>query len=177
MSAPSDDLVVRLSTNPVATWLIRNVASKLDPLLFRATNGRLTCFGPPARPMVTIHTIGRRTGKPRPVHLACVEHEGDFLVVASAMGQKRHPGWRYNLEAHPEVEVQMPGERYTARARVLDDAEKKEVWDDIRRAIPQIGVYEGRTDRNIRVFRLSRIDAHPDLSTTTGCMGTPDTER
>jgi deazaflavin-dependent oxidoreductase (nitroreductase family) len=157
LAQASDDLVVKLSTNPVATWLIRNVASKLDPLLFRATNGRLTCFGPPAMPMVTLYTIGRRTGRPRPVHLACVEHEGDFMVVASAMGQERHPGWRYNLEAHPEVEVQVPGERFTARARVLGDAEKKEVWDEIRRAIPQIGVYEGRTDRNIRVFRLSRV--------------------
>jgi hypothetical protein len=39
---------------------------------------------------------------------------------------------------------------------VLTDAEKAEVWDDVRRAIPQMNVYEGRTDRNIRVFRLSR---------------------
>jgi deazaflavin-dependent oxidoreductase (nitroreductase family) len=90
------------------------------------------------------------------VHLACVERDGDYLVVASAMGQQKHPAWRYNLEANPDVEIQMPGERFTARARPLSDAEKEAVWDDVRRAIPQVGVYEKRTDRNIRVFRLSR---------------------
>ena len=73
------------------------------------------------------------------------------------MGQQKHPAWRYNLEAHPEIEVQMAGERFTVRARVLSDAEKGEVWDDIRKVIPQMNVYERRTDRNIRVFRLSRV--------------------
>ena len=56
----------------------------------------------------------------------------------------------------PEVEVQMRGERFAARARMLTDSERQEVWDDIRRAIPQMNVYEKRTGRNIRVFRLSR---------------------
>jgi deazaflavin-dependent oxidoreductase (nitroreductase family) len=157
-----DDLVVRLTTHPAAIWLIRNVASRLDPLVFKATNGRLTSLGPPTMPMLTLTTTGRRSGRPRSVHLACIEHQGDPLVVASAMGQERHPAWRYNLEARPEAFVQMRGERFSARARMLSDAEKASVWDDIRKAIPQIGVYETRTDRNIRVFRLCRIDAHPE---------------
>jgi hypothetical protein len=41
---------------------------------------------------------------------------------------------------------------------VLLDAEKEEVWDTLRQAIPQIYVYENRTDRNIRVFRLTRTE-------------------
>ncbi|MAE93884.1 MAG: nitroreductase [Deltaproteobacteria bacterium] len=153
-----DRFLVWLTTNRATTWWIRHVASKLDPLLFKASNGRFFSMGPPAMPMVTLTTIGRRSGKPRSVHLACIEHDGEYLVVASAMGQQKHPAWRYNLEANPEVEVQMPGERFTARARTLTDAEKGEVWDEIRKAIPQMNVYEARTDRNIRVFRLSRID-------------------
>ncbi len=153
----SDDLIVRLTTNPVATWFIKNVAAHLDPILFRATNGRLTVFGPPAVPMLTLTTVGRRSGKPRSVHLACVEDEGDYLIVASAMGQQKHPDWRYNLEANPAVEVQMQGERFRARAEVLSDAEKSTVWDRIAEAIPQVRVYETRTDRNIRVFRVRRV--------------------
>jgi deazaflavin-dependent oxidoreductase (nitroreductase family) len=157
----SERLIVWLSTNPVATWLIRNVASRLDPILFRATNGRFTSMGPPAMPMLTLTAKGRRSGEPRSVQLACLERDGDPLVVASAMGQDRHPAWRYNLEAHPEVEVQMRGERFAARARVLSDAEKEAVWPEVKRAIPQIKVYENRTQRNIRVFRLSRIGTGP----------------
>ena len=151
--------IVWLSTNPVATWLIRHVFSPLDPLVFKATGGRLTAMGPPAMPMLALTTVGRRSGRPRPVQLAFIEHEGHPLVVASAMGQERHPAWRYNLEAHPEVEVQARGERFTARAEVLTDAEKQVVWERILRGIPQIRVYEQRTDRNIRVFRLRRIEA------------------
>jgi deazaflavin-dependent oxidoreductase (nitroreductase family) len=155
----SERLIVWLSTNPVATWLIRNVASRLDPIVFRATNGRFTSMGPPAMPMLTLTATGRRSGEPRSVHLACLERGGDHLVVASAMGQERHPAWRYNLEANPEVKVQMPGERFAARARALTSAEKDEVWPEVKRTIPQMNVYEKRTDRNIRVFRLSRVDS------------------
>ena len=153
----NEDVIVRLSTNRLATWLIKHVASRLDPVIFKATGGRLTCFGPPAMPMLTLTTIGRRSGRPRSVQLVCLEHQGDFLVVASAMGQEKHPAWRYNIEANPEVQVQMRGERFSARARVLTDSEKDKVWDDVRKEIPQLNVYEKRTDRNIRVFRLSRV--------------------
>jgi deazaflavin-dependent oxidoreductase (nitroreductase family) len=155
-----EPLVVRITTSPVFTWFVKHVASPLDPLLFKASNGRFTSMGPPAMPMLTLTAIGRRTGKPRAIHLAFIHHEGDQLVVASAMGQEKHPAWRYNLEANPEVEVQTTGERFTARARVLTDSEKAEVWNEVRRVIPQMNVYEKRTDRNIRVFRLSRVDSH-----------------
>jgi deazaflavin-dependent oxidoreductase (nitroreductase family) len=110
-------------------------------------------------PKLALTTIGRRSGRPRSVQLAYVEHEGAFLVVASSMGQAKHPAWRYNLEANPDVEVQVRGERFAARARVLSDAEKQVVWDRIRRAIPQMNVYVKRTNRNIRVFRLVRVDS------------------
>ena len=164
----SERLVVWLTTNPVATWLIRNVASRLDPVLFRATNGRLTSFGPPAMPMLTLTAVGRRSGEPRSVHLACIERDGDHLVVASSFGQQRHPGWRYNLDANPEVEVQVRGERFAARAEVLSDDRKREVWPEIRRAIPQMVVYEKRTDRNIRVYRLRRIAAEQPEARAAG---------
>ena len=154
----SERFVVWISTNPVATWLIKHVASPLDPWIFKATNGRLTSMGPPAMPMLTLTATGRRSGQPRSVHLVYLQHDGDCLVVASAMGQPRHPGWSYNLEADPEVEVQVRGERFAARARLLTDSEKEEAWSDVRCAIPQMKVYEKRTARNIRVYRLSRVE-------------------
>jgi deazaflavin-dependent oxidoreductase (nitroreductase family) len=167
----SERTIVWLSTNPVTTWLIRNVASHLDPLIFKATNGRLTSMGVPTIPMLTLTAIGRHSGQPRSVHLACLEHGKDHLVVASAMGQQKHPAWRYNLDANPEVEVQMRGERFAARARALTDSEKEEVWDDVRRAIPQMNVYEKRTDRNIRVYRLRRIGSPSTNEATNEARG------
>jgi deazaflavin-dependent oxidoreductase (nitroreductase family) len=150
------DLETWLTTNPVSTFLFKHLFSKIDPILFRATNGKYFSMGPPPFPMVTITMTGRKTGKKRSVHLAAIPHEGDHLVVAGAMGQQKHPGWRYNREANPEVEIQLPGERCNARAELLSDGEKEKVWGAICEATPQILTYEKRTDRNIRVFRLVR---------------------
>ncbi len=149
--------IIWISATPVASWLVKHFASRLDPLIFKATNGRFTSMGPPFMPMLTMTAIGRSSGQPRSVQLACLEHERDYLVVASAMGQPKHPAWRYNIEANPQVQIQMRGERFAARAQVLTDPEKEKVWAAIRRALPQMNVYEKRTDRNIRVFRLSRV--------------------
>ncbi len=148
-----------ISATPAASWLVRNFASRIDPVIFKATNGRFTSMGAPFMPMLSMTMIGRNSGKSRSVQLACIENKGDYLIVASAMGQQRHPSWRYNIEANPDVQVQMREDRFAARAEVLSDAEKDEVWDEIRQAIPQISVYEKRTDRNIRVFRLCRVDS------------------
>ena len=150
-------LLVRITTSKPVTWFLANVASHVDPVLFKATNGRLTLFGPTAFPMVTITMIGRKSGKARSVHLAAIEDEGDQLIVASSMGREKHPGWRYNLEANPDVEVQAEGDFYKARAEILSDVEKGRVWPKIRETVPQMCVYETRTDRNIRVFRLHRV--------------------
>ncbi len=85
--ASSDRFIVGLTTHPVTTGWVRNVASRLDPLIFRATGGRFFSMGVPSMPMLTLTAIGRRSGRPRSVHLACLERGGDPLVVARAMGQ------------------------------------------------------------------------------------------
>ena len=154
---PTQLFVVRLVTHPITTWLIRTFVAPLDPILFRATNGRLFALGLASDSMLTITMRGRRSGKRRSVHLTSVPHEGDRLIVASAMGQARHPGWRYNLEANPEVVVQVRGRRYRARAELLSGAEKARVWDVLRSRVPMIYVYERRTDRDICVFRLREL--------------------
>jgi deazaflavin-dependent oxidoreductase (nitroreductase family) len=154
-----EDTVVWLTTNRATTWFMRHVASHLDPLVFKASNGRYFSLGRASMPMVTLTTTGARSGKPRAVHLACLEFEGDPMVVASAMGQERHPGWSYNLEADPAVEVQVEGERYAARAERLDAEQKARVWSQVHAALPQMKVYEGRTARDIRLYRLRRVAA------------------
>ncbi len=160
-SSPAPDrgyrgMVNRFSATPAGSWLVKHVAARVDPVLFRATNGRMTITGRPTLPMLTLGTVGRRSGARRSVQLAYHETGDDRFVVASAMGQERHPAWSYNLEAEPDVEVQVRGERYRARATRLSDAEKRELWPAIMSTIPQMRTYEQRTDRNIKVYRLTR---------------------
>lgn len=149
-------LVNRFSATRAGSWIVKHLAARVDPVLFKATGGRLTTTGVPTLPMLTLTTTGRKSGKRRDTQLAFHRDADDLLVVASAMGQERHPDWRYNLEANPEAEVQLRGERYRVRARLLDEAEKARVWAAVKRTIPQMDVYERRTERNIGVFRLER---------------------
>ena len=149
-------LINAFSATRAGSWIVRNFSTKIDPILFRATGGRFSSTGIPTLPMLTLSAIGRKSGQPRHVQLAFHQEGDDYLVVASAMGQERHPGWRYNIEANPDVEVQVRGERFPARASVLSEEEKSRLWPAIKKTIPQMNTYESRTERNILVFRLSR---------------------
>lgn len=147
-------LINRLSATPFGSWIVRVFAAKVDPLIFRASNGRFTSTGKPTLPMLAVTAIGAKSGEPRTVQLAYHRDGADFLVVASAMGQERHPAWSYNLIANPEVELQLRGERVAAVAEVLSSAEKEGLWGEIASTIPQMHTYRRRTDRDIKVFRL-----------------------
>jgi deazaflavin-dependent oxidoreductase (nitroreductase family) len=157
-AAPSayDRLINRFSATRAGSWVVKHVASKVDPVIFKATNGRFTSTGRPTLPMLTLTVPGRRSGEPRRVQLAYHRDGDDYLVVASAMGQERHPAWRYNLQAAGGGEVQVRGERFPVTATVLPDEEKARLWPEIAQTIPQMHTYVRRTDRNIRVFRLTR---------------------
>lgn len=148
-------LVNRFSATRPGSWLVKHVAAKVDPMIFKWTNGRFTSTGKPTLPMLALTVIGRRSGEPRTVQLAYHRDGDDHLVVASAMGQERHPAWRYNLEANPDVEVLVRGRTFRAHATVLDADEKARLWPAIATTIPQMHTYVERTDRDIRVFRLT----------------------
>ena len=159
MSGTYARLVNRFSATRPGSWMVKHVAAKVDPVLFRWSNGRFTSTGTPTLPMLALTTTGARSGQPRTVQLAFHREGDDLLVVASAMGQDRHPAWRYNLDAHPEVRVLVRGEEYAAVASVLTPEEKAARWDAIATTIPQMRTYEQRTDREIRVYRLRRAQA------------------
>ena len=150
-------LVNKLSATRFGSWLVRHWAAKVDPVIFKATNGRFTSTGKPTLPMLALTVVGRRSGEPRTVQLAYVPDGDDHLVVASAMGQERHPAWRYNLEAAGGGTVQLRGRVVEVTASLLDDEEKARRWPDIVATIPQMATYVERTDRNIAVFRLHPV--------------------
>ena len=62
------------------------------------------------------HHDRRRSGKPYSTPLYFGEHAGRYVLVASYAGSDTHPKWYLNLREHPEVEVQVRGERFAARA-------------------------------------------------------------
>src|SRR5882672_6104372 len=67
---------------------------------------------------------GEKTGKERKYALICGFDGADCVVVASYAGAPEHPQWYRNLVAHPEVTVQVEGDRFPAVARTAQGAER-----------------------------------------------------
>jgi deazaflavin-dependent oxidoreductase (nitroreductase family) len=101
-------------------------------------------------------TTGRRSGEKRVHPLIYGKHGDDYLVVASKGGARQHPAWYLNLAADPEVEVQVKGEKFRARARTATPEERPELWPIMTREWPSYDEYQTRTDREIPVVVLER---------------------
>jgi deazaflavin-dependent oxidoreductase (nitroreductase family) len=101
-------------------------------------------------------TTGRRSGEPREHALIYGRHGDDYLVVASKGGAPEHPAWYLNLQANPEVELQVGDERFAATARTATPEEKPELWRIMTAEWPAYDSYQTKTDRDIPVVVLSR---------------------
>ena len=99
-------------------------------------------------------TTGRRSGEPRPQPLIYGQHGDDYLVVASKGGAPRHPAWYLNLDANPDVEIQVKGEKMRARAHAATPEEKAELWPIMTREWPAYDEYQAKTDRDIPLVVL-----------------------
>ncbi|WP_062303414.1 nitroreductase family deazaflavin-dependent oxidoreductase [Demequina subtropica] len=106
--------------------------------------------------VLLLTTTGRRSGEARTSPLIYREQGGAYLVVASRGGSDAPPAWFLNLEANPEVAVQIKAERFTARARIATAEEKPAMWAAMVDAWPDYDSYQERTDREIPVVVLER---------------------
>jgi deazaflavin-dependent oxidoreductase (nitroreductase family) len=102
-------------------------------------------------------TRGRRSGKLRRTALIYGRDGDAYLVVASQGGDPRHPAWYLNLLDEPEVEVQVGGETFTARARTATPQEKPRMWSTMTGTWPAYDDYQTKTDREIPVVVLERV--------------------
>ena len=75
-------------------------------------------------------------------------------MVASKGGAPQHPAWYLNLEANPEVEVQVKGDKMRAHARTATPEEKQKLWPIMTREWPAYDSYQEKTERDIPVVIL-----------------------
>ncbi|MEU0300772.1 nitroreductase family deazaflavin-dependent oxidoreductase [Streptomyces sp. NPDC006175] len=107
------------------------------------------------RPVILLTTLGAKSGKLRKTPLMRVEHDGEYAVVASLGGAPKHPVWYYNVQAHPEVELQDGTVKQEMTAREVTGEEKALWWGRAVEAFPDYADYQTKTDREIPVFVLS----------------------
>jgi deazaflavin-dependent oxidoreductase (nitroreductase family) len=107
--------------------------------------------------VLILTTTGRRSGEPRHTPLIYGRHGDDYLIVGSRGGYDKPPAWYLNLEANPEVQIQVKDERMRACARTATAEEKAELWPIMTAEWPAYDDYQQRTERDIPVVVLEPV--------------------
>lgn len=109
--------------------------------------------------MLLLTTTGRRSGQDRTLPLAYVEEGDDLVVVASNGGAERAPAWWLNLQANPRARVQVRGEKFEVEWQEVPADRRMELWRKLQAAIPAYRAYRRRTEREIPIILLKRVQA------------------
>ena len=108
-------------------------------------------------PTLLFTTIGRKSGTPRTNPIIFTPVGDKYVIIASMGGAPKHPSWYLNIQANPEIDVQIKGDKFRARARTAQSPEREELWAEAIKDWPNFDVYQSRTDRVIPVVVLERI--------------------
>ena len=102
-------------------------------------------------------TTGRKSGEPRTTPLIYAPYGGTPTRSSPPRAAAdAPPAWYLNLAENPEVEVQVKGDRFKARARTASAEEKPEIWKTMVAEWPAYDEYQRKTEREIPVVVLER---------------------
>ncbi|RNL62559.1 nitroreductase family deazaflavin-dependent oxidoreductase [Nocardioides marmoriginsengisoli] len=156
-----DGALARIGTRVASTrpgsWTIRKLMP-LDRRLMLRSDGRRTILGPVGAPTLLLETLGRKSGQVRVSPLLFARDGGSAIVVGSNFGQQHHPAWTGNLLASPETAIVVRGQRIPVRAELLAGEEAEAAYQRMVAVTSVYASYRGRTDREIRVFRLTPVE-------------------
>ncbi len=108
-------------------------------------------------PTLLLTTTGRKSGNVLTLPLIFGRSGANYVVVASKGGAPTHPAWYLNLQANPEVKVQVKAEKFTARAYTAEGAERTELWRKMVEIYGPYEQYQTKTDRQIPVVVLTPV--------------------
>ncbi len=166
--------VVRLVRLGLAPLTRTTVFRRLGPLLLppfevvvkRLSGGRVQVSGLLVHSL-TLRTIGARSGETRFTDLMYTpDGHGRAIVAGTSFARDRHPGWTYNLLAHPDAEITVRGRRLAVRASLIGtgpdaDGERDAAWELIEAQWPGYRAYERDSGRTVRLFRLRPVAELP----------------
>jgi len=142
---------------PNIRWLLALI-TKIHRFVYEKSGGRIGHkLG--GQPMLLLHAVGRKSGKPRTTPLLYVPDGERWLLVASNAGDDRPPAWWLNLRDAGRATIQVGTERHAVTARAADATERPGLWKQCCDQYPNYAEYEKRTDRDIPVVILERAAA------------------
>jgi deazaflavin-dependent oxidoreductase (nitroreductase family) len=135
--------------------LVFLIAKTVHGGLYRLSGGRIGAHVA-GLPVLLLTTTGRSSGKRRTVPLSYLEDGEAQVVIGSKGGAPRHPDWYLNLEANPEVEVQVGRAREQRQARRATPEEAELLWPLVLARAPGYARYRAKTTREIPLVLLER---------------------
>lgn len=145
------------SNTRLGRFLSIHVVWKLDPLLMRATGGRLGFDL--VIPTALLETRGAKSGRVRR-NVVIYFHDGDrATIVASKLGLPNNPAWFHNLRANPDVTL---GRVPLRAAVVTNEVERQRLWALADRVFAPYAAYRreaAEAGREIPIVQLVPADA------------------
>ncbi len=130
--------------------------SRANVWAYRKTRGRVggrwrvgSAF-PRGVPVCLLTTRGRVSGRPRTTPLLYLLAGDSVVVVASQGGLPADPQWYRNIQADPEVVVQIRADVRRMHARTADD-ERSRLWPRLVAHYRDFDTYQSWTERTIPV--------------------------
>lgn len=128
------------------SWLYVHSLQYADRALLRWTGGRRSITSLlSGLPIITLTTIGAKSGLARTAPLLAIEDSPRLIIIASNFGQTHYPAWYHNLRAHPQVTVVLRGQAGAYTAHEAQGDERDIYWDAAVRLYPGYQVYKTRT--------------------------------
>jgi deazaflavin-dependent oxidoreductase (nitroreductase family) len=117
--------------------------------------------GPYGDHCLLMTATGARSGNLITTPLVYGRHGDDYVIVASKGGAPSNPAWFTNIQANPEVEIEVANgdrvETFKARAHVVDGrADRDRLFQEMSQIWPAYLEYQKRTERLIPVITLER---------------------
>jgi proline iminopeptidase len=123
---------------------------------YRETAGDVGHVWKEGSTILLLTTKGRKTGNKTTTPLIYAQDGDRYVIVASKGGAPEHPGWYRNIERDPNVELQVKGDVFAARARTAEGEERERLWRLANEVWPHYDEYAQKTDRTIPVVVLER---------------------
>jgi deazaflavin-dependent oxidoreductase (nitroreductase family) len=112
---------------------------------FRANEGRVG-GNYEGRTLLLLHHTGAKTGTERINPLAYQRlSDSSVAIFASKGGAPTTPAWFYNLVAHPDVNIEIGTETFSAHAHVAEGVEREPIWEKQKSDWPGFADYEEKT--------------------------------
>ena len=136
-------------------WFVR-LAWSTHRGLYRVTGGRVGLRPAKANRWGMMHltTTGRRTGRERSVILGYVEDGPNLVTMAMNGWADGEPAWWLNLQASPEVSVDLSDGRRAVRGRAAGREERSRLWARWREIDTNLDAYAARRSAETAVVIL-----------------------